>query len=94
MIGGFVFSLVPVRLFLNISAVVLFSSSFGSKRPFCISQKCDVTIRIFENKNNPEFSNPPLQQFSITEASNSTFVLCRKVMLCQSGRMAHRDPIT
>ena len=37
----------------------------------------------------PEYSDPPLQQFSIPKASISNFVLCRKVTLCQSGRMAH-----
>ena len=36
-----------------------------------------------------EYSDPPLQQFSIPKASISNFVLCRKVTLCQSGRMAH-----
>ena len=37
----------------------------------------------------PEYSDPPLQQFSITMTSNSNFVLCRKVTLSQSGIMAH-----
>ena len=51
---------------------------------FCIFQKCDVIIRIFEKLN---YSDPPLQQFLTIKASNSTFVLCRMVALCQSGRM-------
>ena len=37
----------------------------------------------------PDYSDSPSQQFLIAKASISNFVSCRKVALCQSGRMAH-----
>ena len=46
-------------------------------------------IKFLKNKI-PEYSDPPLQQLSIAQASISTFVSCRKVALCQSDRMAQR----
>ena len=90
---GSVFSIVPVRLFFTISAVVLFFVTFWLKMAvFAFLRNVTSQIEFLEIKI-PEYSDTLSQQFFIAKASISIFVSCRKVALCQSGRMAHTPRI-
>ena len=88
-IRGFESSIVPVRLFFTTSAVVLFLVSFWLKLAVFTYLR-NVTSHIdFLKIKTPEHSDPPSEQFFFDKASISTFVSCRKVALCQSGRVSH-----
>ena len=83
------FYIVLVRLFLTIFAVVMFFVTFWLQMVvFAFLRNVTSQFKNFENLKFPEYSDPLLQQFPTIKASNSTFVLCRKIALCQSGGMA------
>ena len=78
-----------MRLFSAIFVVVLFFRSFQSKWPsFVFLRNFLLLIEILKRKI-LEYSDPPSQYFFVNKAFSRSFLRRRKVVLCQSGRMAH-----